>query len=167
MDQFFNFIDKVFSIQVFGNMTLYQLLSTILKYVFVVIVLYFIYSIIRIIYYDVRYAIKKEQISDTYLQFINQNQENKFKIQEYYYIGENNTIGRDDKNTICIKDKYLSSFHARIILDQGIYFLEDLNSSNGTFLNDERISEAIELKNKDVIKFGELKFLFINGDEDD
>ena len=68
MDQFFNFIDKVFSIKVFGNMTLYQLLSTILKYVFVVIVLYFIYSIIRIIYYDVRYAIKKEQISDTILE---------------------------------------------------------------------------------------------------
>lgn len=42
-----------------------------------------------------------------------------------------------------------------------------MNSSNGTFLNDERINEAIELKNKDIIKFGELKFLFINGDEDD
>ena len=55
----------------------------------------------------------------------------------------------------------------KIILDQGIYFLEDMNSSNGTFLNDERINEAIELKNKDIIKFGELKFLFINGDEDD
>ena len=147
MDQFFNFIDKVFSIQVFGNLTLYQLLSTILKYVFVVIVLYFIYSIIRIIYYDVRYAIKKEQISDTYLQFINQNQEHKFKVQEYYSIGENNTIGRDDKNTICIKDKFLSSFHARISLDQGIYFLEDMNSYNGTFLNYQRINEAIKLKN--------------------
>lgn len=167
MDLFFNFIDRVFSIHVFGNMTLYQLLSTILKYVFVVIVLYFIYSIIKIIYYDVRYVIRKEKISDTYLKLISQNDEYKFKIQEYYYIGEDNSIGRDDRNTICIKDQFLSNFHARIILDKGIYFLEDLNSSNGTYLNDERIFDAIELKSKDIIKFGELKFLFINGDEND
>lgn len=167
MDQFFNFIDRVFSIHVFGNMTLYQLLSTILKYVFVVIVLYFIYSIIRIIYYDVRTVIRKENISDTYLKLIKQNDEYKFKVQEYYYIGDDNSIGRDDKNTICIKDKFLSSFHARIILEKGIYFLEDLNSSNGTYLNDEKISDAIELKNKDIIKFGELQFLFIDGDDND
>ena len=167
MEQFFAIIDKIFSINVFGNMTLYQLLSTILKYVFVIIVLYFIYAIIRVIYYDVRYSISKENISNTYLKLIRHNQGIKFKTQEYYYIENNNTIGRDNKNSICIKDKFLSSFHARIILEEGIYFLEDLHSSNGTFLNNERITEAIELKSGDIIKLGQLEFLFVNGDEDE
>jgi hypothetical protein len=166
MEQFFNFIDSFFSIQVFGNLTLYQLLSTILKYVFVIIVLYFIYSIIRIIYYDVRTNMSRENISDTYLKLINFNQGFRFKVQEYYYIGKDNTIGRDDVNSICIKDRFLSKFHARIIHDENMYFLEDLNSANGTYLNDELIKDAIELKSGDIIKLGQLQFLFIDGEED-
>lgn len=167
MEQFFNFIDSFFSTKVFGNLTLYQLLSTILKYLFVLIVLYFIYSIIRIIYYDVSASMKREKISDTYLKLINFNQGYKFKVQEYYFIGENNTIGRDKSNSISINDKFMSKFHARIIYDEGMYFLEDLNSANGTYLNNEKIGDAIELKSQDIIKMGQVQFLFIDGDEDE
>ena len=165
MESFFNFIDKFFSINVFGNLTLYQLISTILKYVFVVVVFYFIYSIIRIIYYDVRTTLKKEKESDTYLKLLNREDGFRFIVQEYYFIGEDDTIGRDERNTICIKDKYLSKFHARIIQDEDIYFLEDLKSANGTYLNDERIYDAIELKSNDIIHIGQLQFLFIQGEE--
>lgn len=165
MEQFFSFIDSFFSINVFGNLTLYQLLSTILKYLFVIIVLYFIYSIIRIIYYDVRTNMKKEKISDVYLKLLNMNQGFKFKVQEFYYIGKENTIGRDENNSICIKDRFMSKFHAKIIFDENMYFLEDLNSANGTLLNDELIKDAIELKSGDIIKIGQLQFLFMNGDE--
>lgn len=167
MDKFFNFIDRIFSINVFGNLTLYQLISTILKYIFVIVVFYFIYSIIRIIYYDVKTTLLKEKESDTYLKLINKNEAFRFMVQEYYFIGEEDTIGRDDRNTICIKDKYLSKFHARIIQDEDIYFLEDLKSANGTFLNGERIEDAIELKTNDIIHLGQLQFLFIQGDENE
>ncbi|WP_296113545.1 FHA domain-containing protein [uncultured Anaerococcus sp.] len=166
MEKFFNLIDKVFSINVFGNLTLYQLLSTILKYIFVFVVFYFIYSIIRIIYYDVRTTLKKEQDSDTYLKLININDGFSFMVQEFYFIGENNTIGRDERNTISINDRYMSKFHARIIQDENMYFLEDLKSANGTYLNDEKIVDAIELKSGDIIRIGSLKFLFIQGDRD-
>lgn len=167
MENFFNLIDKIFSINVFGNLTLYQLLSTILKYVFVFVVFYFIYSIIRIIYYDVRTTLKKEQDSDTYLRLINKNDGFRFMVQEYYFLLEKNTIGRDEKNTISINDKYLSKFHARILQDEDMYFLEDLNSANGTYLNDERIVDAIELKSGDVIRLGSVQFLFVQGDQND
>lgn len=167
MEKFFNLIDKVFSINVFGSLTLYQLLSTILKYIFVFIVFYFIYSIIRIIYYDVRTTLKKEQDSDTYLKLINMNDGFSFMVQEYYFIGEDNTIGRDSRNTISINDKYLSKFHARILQDENMYFLEDLKSANGTYLNDEKIIDAIELKSGDIIRIGSLKFLFVQGDRDE
>lgn len=166
METFFNLIDNIFSINVFGNLTLYQLLSTILKYIFVFVVFYFIYSIIRIIYYDVRTTLKKEEDSDSYLKLINKNEAFKFMVQEYYFLGENNSIGRDEKNTISINDKYLSKFHARILQDEDMYFLEDLKSANGTYLNDERIIDAIELKSGDVIRLGSLSFLFIQGGED-
>ncbi|MDU2354525.1 MAG: FHA domain-containing protein, partial [Anaerococcus sp.] len=60
----------------------------------------------------------------------------------------------------------LSKFHARIIQDEDIYFLEDLSSANGTFLNDERIEDAIELKTNDIIHIGQMQFLFVQGEED-
>lgn len=165
MERFFNFIDRLFSIKVFGNLNLYQLLSTIFKYVFVIIVFYFIYSIIRVIYYDVKTTISKENISDTYLKLLNKNAGFKFKVQEFYYIGKNNSIGRDPKNTIAIEDKFLSKYHARIIKDGQIYFLEDLGSQNGTYLNGERITEAIELKSRDIINLGQMEFMFIEGNK--
>ena len=167
MEGFFNVIDKIFSVNVFGSLTLYQLLSTILKYIFVFIVFYFIYSIIRIIYYDVRTTLKKESKSDTYLKLLNVDDKLSFDVQEFYFLASDNTIGRDDRNSICIKDKFLSKFHARIVEDEGIYFIEDLKSANGTFLNREKIEDAIELKSNDLINIGTLKFLFIQGDEDE
>ena len=120
MEKFFNFIDRIFSVSVFGNLTLYQLLSTILKYIFVFIVFYFIYSIIKIIYYDVRTTLKKESKSDTFLRLVNMDQEFDFVTQEFYYLASDNTIGRDDRNSISIKDKVLSKFHERIVEDEGI-----------------------------------------------
>ncbi|MDO5047434.1 MAG: FHA domain-containing protein [Anaerococcus sp.] len=167
MESFFNIIDQIFSINVFGNLTLYQLISTIFKYIFVFIVFYFIYSIIKIIYYDVRTTLKKESKSDTYLKLLNIGDGFDFPIQEFYFLASDNTIGRDDRNSISIKDKFLSKFHARIVEDDGIYFLEDLKSANGTFLNNERIVDGIELKTNDLISIGKLKFLFVQGDSDE
>ncbi|MDO4594851.1 MAG: FHA domain-containing protein [Tissierellia bacterium] len=167
MDSVFNFFERIFSINVFGNLSLYQLLSTIFKYLFVIIVFYFIYSIIKVIYYDVKGTMKQEHISDTYLKLLNRGHELKFKVQEYYYIGDSNTIGRDDRNSICIKDKFMSKFHARIVKDEGMYFLEDLNSANGTYLNGERIEDAIELQSDDIINIGQVDFLFVEGDQVD
>lgn len=167
MESFFNVIDKIFSVNVFGSLTLYQLISTILKYIFVFIVFYFIYSIIRIIYYDVRTTLKRESKSDTYLKLLNLSENFSFTVQEFYFLASDNTIGRDDRNSICIKDKFMSKFHARIVEDEGIFFLEDLKSANGTYLNSERIEDAIELKSNDIINIGKLQFLFIQGDDNE
>ncbi|MDO4662425.1 MAG: FHA domain-containing protein [Tissierellia bacterium] len=166
MEQALSFLEKIFSINVFGNMNLYEVLSTIFKYLFVIIVFYFIYSIIKVIYYDVRGTMMDEKISDTYLKLLSGNRGLKFKVQEYYFIGDDNSIGRDDSNTISIKDKFMSKKHARIIKEDGMYFLEDENSANGTYLNGERISDAIELQNNDIINIGQLEFLFVEGDSD-
>ncbi|WP_297790922.1 FHA domain-containing protein, partial [uncultured Anaerococcus sp.] len=117
-----------------------------------------------IIYYDVRTTLKKESKSDTYLKLLNINDDFSFNVQEFYFLASDNTIGRDDRNSICIKDKFLSKFHVRIVEDEGIYFIEDLKSANGTFLNNEKIEDAIELKSNDIINIGSLKFLFIQGD---
>jgi hypothetical protein len=64
------------------------------------------------------------------------------------------SIGREHDNNIELKDPDVGRYHARILYDRGRFVLEDLESSNGTWLNGERISEAA-LKNGDRIKIGE------------
>jgi pSer/pThr/pTyr-binding forkhead associated (FHA) protein len=63
------------------------------------------------------------------------------------------TIGRAPDNSVCIKDASVSSHHARIDFYQGKYFLSDLQSSNGTYINNARIEQS-QLKNSDVVVMG-------------
>jgi hypothetical protein len=52
------------------------------------------------------------------------------------------TIGRTEGNTIVVDDASVSMFHARITKKDGAFFLKDLNSTNGTFVNGQQIREA-------------------------
>jgi hypothetical protein len=64
------------------------------------------------------------------------------------------SIGREHDNNIELKDPDVGRYHARVLYDRGRFVLEDLESSNGTWLNGEKISE-VALKNGDRIKLGE------------
>ena len=64
-------------------------------------------------------------------------------------------LGRDISNDIVVNDAEVSRKHARLLLQAGQYVVEDLGSTNGTFINDERISGPHILSAGEVIQFGE------------
>jgi pSer/pThr/pTyr-binding forkhead associated (FHA) protein len=74
------------------------------------------------------------------------------------------TIGRVDKNDIKIENLAVSRQHARIIQDGDRYTLEDLNSLNGTFVNEKRVMKCI-LRNGDEILVGKHTLVFIDEEE--
>ncbi len=45
--------------------------------------------------------------------------------------------------------------------DEGNYYLEDLGSANGTYINEERILDVVKLKNGDRIRVGQIEFLYV------
>lgn len=163
MEKFFKTLEGIFTIKVFGDFQLYELISTIFKYIFVFIIFYFIYNIIKMIYLDISSGENIGKESDTYLKLINRKEQLPFKVMEHYYLSNSVSIGREDSNDIVIKDRFISKRHAHIVKDEGIYFLEDLGSANGTFLNGQEIHDAIELKDKDIIDIGQVEFLFVDG----
>jgi len=69
-------------------------------------------------------------------------------------------IGRTEGGLI-LQDDTVSRKHARIFIKEGKFVLEDLNSTNGTYVNGKRISQCILNKN-DIIRTGNIELLFNN-----
>ena len=63
------------------------------------------------------------------------------------------TIGRQPGNGLVLRDNRASRRHAQIIHENGSYFIEDLNSRHGTWVNGERVARR-PLHNSDRIEFG-------------
>lgn len=71
------------------------------------------------------------------------------------------TIGRSDDNSLPIDgDEYASSFHARFEPRRDGMYVEDLASTNGTFVNGIRLSEGRRLAPGDVVRVGETELRF-------
>lgn len=63
------------------------------------------------------------------------------------------TIGRAPNNDIIIPEQTVSSNHAKITIESGSFFLTDIGSTNGTFVNGSRVNKTL-LKSGDFIKLG-------------
>lgn len=70
------------------------------------------------------------------------------------------TIGRMKGNTIVIEDASISLMHARITRKDGFFYLKDLNSTNGTMVNGQPVSEA-KLQDLDRIRFADITGQFM------
>lgn len=114
-------------------------------------------------YLDIKSINKKGSSLDTaYLKVVNRLDSLNFKMQEYYILKGTVTIGRSTKSDIVIKDKFVSKDQLTITEEKGSFFLEDLDSANGTYLNGEQVYDIIELRNGDKIGVGLIQFIFVD-----
>lgn len=80
--------------------------------------------------------------------------------QTIFMLSETISIGRNEHNEIMIDDAFVSYEHATINRNKQGYWLNDLNSTNKTYLNRQPITESVLLKNGDIIKIGAVTFRF-------
>ena len=159
-------------------MSFYSLLSSFLSYVFTTIIYLFIFCIIVLIYKDIKRSsnddsdfevaesdeneTENEEIEYTaILKHIKTRESAGLGVKLKYRIGEGPiTIGRGEECDIVIPDVYLSQKHFEIYCKNSEWFLKDLKSKNGTYVNDIRVKKPVQLEDQDVISFGDIKFLF-------
>ena len=67
-------------------------------------------------------------------------------------------IGRSTDCDVVVNDTYLSSRHARLATDDGELTLEDLGSTNGSYVNQELVRGRVQLRRGDVVQLGGLLF---------
>lgn len=79
--------------------------------------------------------------------------------RELDLVSDSFTIGRKADNDLPIEDSAVSAHHAQITKIHAVYFIEDLKSTNGTFVNDKRIDRH-QLKDTDVITIGRHRIIF-------
>jgi pSer/pThr/pTyr-binding forkhead associated (FHA) protein len=84
--------------------------------------------------------------------------------REHPLTGETITIGRAVENDIVITSKRVSREHARVRREGWRVMLEDLGSTNGTFLNDQRVLAPMALRDGDQIKIGDVTLIFRDPD---
>ncbi len=86
----------------------------------------------------------------------------KLTNQRYNLENSVNKIGRDESNAVYLmEDQYVSRHHARVVLMQGKYYVEDLESTNGTLYNGEDLVERKLLKPGDCITIGKTELVFM------
>ena len=68
------------------------------------------------------------------------------------------TIGRSSDSAIIIRDDYTSTHHARIMLWNGRWMIQDLDSTNGTFLNGSRVTVPVPIPLGATVKVGATTF---------
>ena len=77
--------------------------------------------------------------------------------------GKGLTVGRGKHNDIVLPDNFVSADHAVFRFVKGRTVLEDLGSTNGTWVNDERIQDPVQLTEGDYVKIGSITFQYSRG----
>ena len=81
----------------------------------------------------------------------------------HFISGRRISIGRTKENDLAIGEASISKYHASIVLEAGPrYFIADTGSTNGTFINGERMSygRSVRLRSSDVVRFGNVEVNF-------
>jgi pSer/pThr/pTyr-binding forkhead associated (FHA) protein len=84
-------------------------------------------------------------------------------IEPFYPLDEINLIGRAKDNTLILDEGTVSGYHARLSYQQEQWWLEDLGSRNGTFLNDLPLTEPLVITYGDELGFGNVRMQMVSG----
>jgi pSer/pThr/pTyr-binding forkhead associated (FHA) protein len=74
-------------------------------------------------------------------------------------------VGRASDVEVPLADGEVSRRHAKFDAEGGVVYLSDLRSSNGTFLNGERVTESIEVRPGDILDVGSTRMTILDRDQ--
>jgi len=139
-------------------------LSVVLKIVLVIIIFVIIVQALKIMSKDVkRGGLKSGKNLGWKLKFEYSGDGGSFVAGDIISIGNKISIGRNQANQMVLPSQSVSNHHAQIYFEDGRYMLEDLNSTNGTFINGIKVDKK-NLQPGDEVRISQT-VLIVSDDE--
>ena len=140
-----------------------KLMTWVFGIIFIVILYSIIYYALKIMYKDVKGGKKKKAPGKKahVLEVLKTISNGTLGIGSVIPVTSTISIGRREDNSIVLNDQFVSSYHAKIYVKNNDFYLEDLASTNGTFINDSKVEGRVRLKVNDQIRMGSTVFKVI------
>ena len=78
---------------------------------------------------------------------------------EYSLFKDEVSLGRGEDNDVVIPHASVSRAHARLLRRNGVFELTDLNSTNGTFLNEQPVHGSVRVGSGNQVRLGDVRFV--------
>lgn len=136
--------------------------------VFIIILYLIIYYALKIMYKDVKTGGKKNtnpNLNKYGLEITKAGGNEDLEEESVMLIRGDVTIGRMDDNSIILSEPFVSGHHARVYAKNNTLYIEDLKSTNGIYVNEEKVEGKIKLTTGDEIKIGSAIFTVLRADK--
>ncbi len=80
-----------------------------------------------------------------------------------HFVAHATTVGRDHEADVAVVQGSVSREHARLLCTSAGWSVEELGSTNGTYVNDIRVQRSAPLESLSVVRFGSIGFFFVTG----
>jgi hypothetical protein len=144
-----------------------EIIYVILRYVFLALLYVFVFLVARSVYRELRPAPRPVEPSAApkrsrlkgKASLVMAGKSGR-KKQASWELSEEVIIGRASECGISLKDEFASNLHAKVYQAERRFYIEDLGSTNGTYVNGRRINYPTELRRGDRIKIGRTEMEF-------
>ena len=131
----------------------------ILRIGFLALLYLFLFAVVRILVRDLR-AAAREPGSELGRLVVAASPRGEPPVGGVFSLDAVTTLGRDVNNTVVVDDPFASADHAALTFRGRTWYVEDLGSTNGTFVNGQRVTAA-ELREGDRLSVGRLELIVL------
>ena len=138
-----------------------KLFSFVFGIIFIILLYVIIYYALKIMYRDVKTGGKNNGSNATRkygLEIIDKGSNIDLEEGSVVLVRGEITIGRREDNTLVLSESFVSGNHAKVYTKNNSLYIEDLDSTNGVFVNDEEIERSQKLMSNDIVKIGSTQF---------
>lgn len=136
----------------------------ILRLIFVGIIYLFLWQVVRITLRDLKSAAQQEPARPRTKRakiVVSEPAESDLDPGFAFNVGPKSTVGRRPDCEIVIDEPSVSALHARFESRNHAWYLTDLGSTNGTFVNGHPVAGSVYVETDDVVQFGRMTFQFV------